>query len=114
MTYHNNTCFYCRRRFSKTGRLIKTQDHVYPSGIRYPEKMIEKARLLGVFTRDLPSNRVSACFECNQDKAQLGPVKWLTLCPSEAGAEALRVLLLELGESPVRVERALKLRSIKP
>lgn len=108
-------CFYCGVGFNKVRRGQKgmratnpTIDHVYPVGAKLPPKLA--AHPIGS-PRLSVHNRVRACFSCNNLKGDLHPLLWLTLCPSDAGAEALANLLLVLGEKPTPIHRALHLRS---
>jgi hypothetical protein len=54
--------------------------------------------------------KVRACFGCNNMKGGMHPLTWLSICPSDTGAERLADLLLGLGEPQAGVHFMLQRR----
>lgn len=106
--FEPGVCFYCDLVFEKPRSNQRglsdrnpTEDHVYPLGARLPS---------GLPNRNMKKGKVRACYGCNEIKGHRHPLTWLSMCPSEAGASRLAVLLIDLGEPEQVVQFALQRR----
>lgn len=103
--FYHGQCYYCDcgfRNFTRRGRNnelpwnAETVDHVYPVTVNIPSGLPRNSLL----------NKVRSCNRCNQRKANMHPLRWLTFIENPALRDRFGELLISLGESPKLVERA--------
>jgi hypothetical protein len=106
-------CPYCghgfvyasaKRRRAAIPLRADTIDHVYPITIQVPNGLTRHALL----------NRLRCCYDCNQRKANMHPLRWLTLIEDPTRRQDFAALLLKLGEAPKLVQHALEWQNGNP
>jgi 5-methylcytosine-specific restriction endonuclease McrA len=106
--FNPGNCMYCGRPFSKPQptqrtpkRLNPTLEHLYPQSFPLPP---------GLTDWNDPKNRFRACYECNHEKGNTHPLKWLTLMANATCAIEVSKIMLRLGEDAYRVGYAMGVR----
>lgn len=84
------------------GRLNPTLEHLYPQNSVFPSQLRDWSD---------PANKFRACFNCNNLKGDLHPLKWLTIMENDDCAVSISKCMLALGENPYQVGFAMGIRT---